>query len=263
MNKLFAVGLGACLAGCATVCTKEAAPNTLTECEKADGWELLWDGKTTKGWVGVKDGCKSFPKASWVIDNGVLTVYPVKGTEAKPWTKAPTKEVWAQAGGDIVTERKFKDFAFKVDFRLTPAANSGIKYFYNENENNGTTLEYQMLDKGHADWGKGRDGNRRVASLYDMMPANADKYLKPIGEWNTAEVISKGTHVEHWLNGVKVLEYERGGKAYMEAFKLSKYADTSYFNKNGKWGLAPTGRLLLQDHTDSTVSFRNIKVKEL
>ena len=140
----------ASLTGC--VC---APPNTLSDSEKRDGWELLWDGQTTDGWVGVKDGCKTFPKASWVITNGVLTVYPVKGTEAKPWTKAPTAEVWAQAGGDIVTTRKFKDFAFKVDFRLTPAANSGIKYFYDENQNNGTTLEYQMLDKGPADWNKG------------------------------------------------------------------------------------------------------------
>ena len=245
-------------AGCLSV-----PPNTLTEAERNDGWELLWDGKTTDGWVGVKSGCKSFPQSSWVIADGVLTVYPVKGTEAKPWTKAPAAKVWARAGGDIVTTRKFKDFAFKVDFRLTPAANSGFKYFFNENENNGTTLEYQMLDKGHADWGKGRNGNRRVASLYDMLPANADQYLKPVGEWNTAMVVSKGNHVEHWLNGVKVLEYERGGKEFMKAFSRSKYADTGYFNLNGKWGLAPTGRLLLQDHTDSTVSFRNIKVKEL
>ncbi len=259
ISTIAAVAAGACLAGCVSV-----APNTLSECEKAEGWELLWDGKTTDGWVGVKDGCKSFPKSSWVIADGILTVYPVKGTEAKPWTKAPTAEVWAQAGGDIVTTRTFKDFAFKVDFRLTPAANSGIKYFFDETQNNGTTLEYQMLDKGHADWGKGRNGNRRVASLYDMLPANADGYLKPVGEWNTAMVVSKGTHVEHWLNGTKVLSYERGGKEFMEAFKQSKYNDDgSFFNKNGKWGLAPTGRLLLQDHTDSTVSFRNIKVKEL
>ena len=256
--KVAAVVAGACLAGCVSV-----APNTLSEAERQEGWELLWDGKTTDGWVGVKDGCKTFPKSSWVIADGVLTVYPVKGTEAKPWTKAPSAEVWAQAGGDIVTTRTFRDFVFKVDFRLTPAANSGFKYFYNENENNGTTLEYQMLDKGHADWGKGRDGNRRVASLYDLLPANADRYLKPVGEWNTAMVVSKGSHVEHWLNGVKVLEYERGGKAFMDAFNRSKYADKSYFNLNGKWGLAPTGRLLLQDHTDSTVSFRNIKVREL
>lgn len=249
----------ASLTGCVCV-----PPNTLSDSEKRDGWELLWDGQTTNGWVGVEGGCKTFPTASWVITNGVLTVYPVKGTEAKPWTKAPTAEVRAQAGGDIVTTRKFKDFAFKVDFRLTPAANSGIKYFYDENQNNGTTLEYQMLDKGHADWNLGRDGNRRVASLYDLLPANADTYLKPVGEWNTAMVVSKGTHVEHWLNGTKVLEYDRGGKAFMDAFKQSKYADDgSFFNQNGQWGLAPVGRILLQDHTDSTVSFRNIKVKVL
>lgn len=259
-STLAGIAALAALTGCTTV-----APNTLTDAEKADGWELLWDGKTSDGWVGVKDGCKTFPKSSWVIDNGVLTVYPVKGTEAKPWTRAPTKEVWEQAGGDIVTTRKFTDFILKVDFRLTPAGNSGIKLFHDETLNNGTTIEYQILDKGHADWTKGINGNRRVAALYDLLPANnADQYLNPVGEWNTAMIVSKGTHVEHWLNGVKVLEYERGGKEYMAGFATSKYNDKgAYFNKNGKWGLTQTGRILLQDHTDSTVSYRNIKIKEL
>jgi hypothetical protein len=101
-----------------------------------------------------------------------------------------------------------------------------------------------------------------VAALYDMLPSNADKYLKPLGEWNTAMIVSKGMHVEHWLNGVKVLEFERGGKAFMDAFAKSKYAAPKV-NQNGKWGLTREGRIHIQDHGDSTVSYRNIKIKEL
>lgn len=251
------------LAGCCT-CPKSAV-NTLTEAEKADGWTLLWDGKTSDGWVGAKSHCKTFPKASWVMADGVLTVYPVKGTEAKPWTVAPTKEVWDAQGGDILTAKKYRSFIFKVDFRLTEAANSGIKYFVDEDINNGTSIEFQLLDKGHADWNKGRDGNRRIGALYDMIPATVpgDSVVKPVGEWNTAMLVVNGNHVEHWINGTKVLEYERGGKQFMEAFAKSKYTDAKNFNKNGKWGLTPVGRILLQDHSDSTVSFRNIKIKEL
>ena len=161
-----------------------------------------------------------------------------------------------------VTVKKFRDFIFKCDFKLTKAANSGIKYFYDETINGKTTLEYQILDGAHPDATKGRDGNRRVAALYDMLPSNADKYLKPLGEWNTAMIVSKGMHVEHWLNGVKVLEFERGGKAFMDAFAKSKYIAPKV-NQNGKWGLTREGRIHIQDHGDSTVSYRNIKIKEL
>jgi len=257
------VALSALFAGCTCPFACDKA-NTLTEAEKAAGWKLLWDGKTTDGWVGVKSGCKTFPDHSWEIENGVLTVYPVGGTEAKPWTVRPDENVWKLQGGDIVTVDKYRDFEFKVDFRLTKAANSGIKYFVDENLNNGTSVEFQLLDPGHADWSKGRDGNRRIGALYDMMPAPAAlAAVKPVGEWNTARLVSKGTHVEHWLNGVKVLAYERGGDAFMAAFKASKYADKKNFDKNGKWGLTPEGRILLQDHSDSEVSFRNIKILPL
>ena len=162
-----------------------------------------------------------------------------------------------------MTKEKYRDFEFKVDFRLTEGANSGIKYFYDEKVNGGTTLEYQVLHPKHGDWNHGRGGNRRVAALYDMMPSpRALDVAKPAGEWNSARIISIGSHVEHWLNGVKVLEYERGGAEFMEAFRKSKYADPKT-NLNGRWGLTPEGRILLQDHGDSTVSFRNIKIRKL
>ena len=264
---LIAVAVSASLAGCCSsskCCCRSAAPNTLSEAEKADGWQLLWDGSTTANWIGAKGG--EFPSHGWIIDGGVLTVIPKKGLDDAKWAEyglPASRKGELGGGGDIVTKEKYRDFEFKVDFRLTEGANSGIKYFYDENVNGGTTLEYQVLHPGHRDWNFGRDGNRRVGALYDMMPSpKALEVVKPAGEWNTARLVSRGPHVEHWLNGVKVLEYERGGAEFMEAFKKSKYAD-SKINLNGKWGLTPEGRVLLQDHGDSTVSFRNIKIKRL
>ncbi|MGN0852738.1 MAG: DUF1080 domain-containing protein [Kiritimatiellia bacterium] len=264
------------LAGCATnastcrarpcgqACAKPcvcAAPNTLTAREKAEGWRLLWDGKTLNGWVAEKGGCKAPPAKGWKIEDGVLTVLPnSRITEQGKWEKLPPEKALG-GGGDIVTEQVFKDFAFMCDFRLTKAANSGIKYFYDPARFKGTCEEYQILDAAHPDSTKGRDGMcRRVASLYDMIPAHAEKIVRPLGEWNTAMIVSKGNHVEHWLNGVKVLEYERGSKSFRDIVALSKYAKEQ---KPGEhWGETPSGRIKLQDHNDSTVSFRNIKIRE-
>jgi len=122
-----------------------------------------------------------------------------------------------------------------------------------------------VLENFHPDSDKGKDGNRKAASLYDIIPANADAILKGVGQWNTGKIVAKGTHVEHWLNGVKVLEYERGSAAFRKAVKASKYADWGKA-ANGDpqpWGEIPEGRILLQDHSDSTVSFCNLKIKEL
>ena len=244
--------------------SSKCVPNTLCESERAEGWQLLWDGSTTANWMGAKGG--EFPSHGWIIDGGVLTVIPKKGLDDATWVAyglPVSRKGEKGGGGDIVTKEKYRDFEFKVDFRLTEGANSGIKYFYDETINNGTTLEYQILHPEHRDWNFGRDGNRRVGALYDMMPSpKALEVAKPAGEWNTARLVSKGSHVEHWLNGVKVLEYERGGAEFMEAFRKSKYADTKT-NLNGRWGLTPEGRILLQDHGDSTVNFRNIKIRKL
>ena len=234
-------GLVVCAAvlfGADACCAAAGAANTLTVQEKQDGWRLLWDGTTGDGWRSIKND--SFPAKGWEMADGILTVLPKDA---------------GGGSGDIITKETFTDFILKADFRLTDAANSGIKYFFDPKVNGGTTLEYQVLDAKHPDAVKGRDGNRKVGSFYDVLPAVNAK-PKPVGEWNTAMIVSKGKKVEHWLNGEKVLEFERGSEAFRAAVALSK------FNKHPNWGEQTTGHILLQDHNDR-VSFRNLMIKVL
>ena len=242
-----------------------AGANTLTAVEKAEGWTLLFDGKGLPKDMfvgcGKEWGCKKFPERGWFVKDGCLTMRPKSGIADGKWFPLPAEDQRLAGGGDIVTVKKYRDFAFKFDFRLTEAANSGVKYFYDENANKGTCEEYQVLDPAHPDSTKGKDGNRRVAALYDLLPANAEKHVKPLGQWNTGMIVSKGNRVEHWLNGVKVLEYERGSAAFRKAVAESKYA--TWGTDGRAWGELTEGRLLLQDHGDSTVSFCNLKVREL
>lgn len=223
-----------------------AADNVLTKAERAQGWELLFDGKTTAGWKGAF--IDSFPKGGWKIADGMLIVEPSGGGESTN-------------GGDIVTLREFSDFELSVDFKLTEKANSGIKYFVDpkqpvpSNPRSALGLEFQLLDDArHPDARQGKNGNRTVASLYDLIPAAAGKPIKPIGEWNTARIVSKGNHVQHWLNGVKVVEYERGSAAFNQLVAGSKYQPIAGF------GLVKQGRILLQDHGD-LVYFKNVKIR--
>ena len=245
-----------------------AGANTLTAQEKAEGWELLFNGRDLPKdkFVGEKEDFKRFPQKGWYVEDGALFMKPVSGIANGKWFPLPPEDARLGGGGSIVTLKKYGDFCFKFDFRLTEAANSGIKYFYDETVNNkGTCEEYQVLDPEHPDSAKGKDGNRRVASLYDLIPANAEKVVKPTGQWNSGMIVAKGNHVEHWLNGVKVLEYERGSEAFRKAVAASKYA-TWGNDKDGKsqpWGEVPVGRIHIQDHSDSTAYFCNLKVKEL
>jgi len=220
-------------------------PNTLTDAERAEGWRLLWDGNTTSGWRSAK--AKEFPKEGWEIEDGVLSVVETGGAESR-------------AGGDIVTETSYSAFDLKLEFRLTPGANSGVKYYVdtelNKAEGSAIGLEFQLLDDAqHPDAKMGRGGNRTLASLYDLIPAAAGKPTKPIGEWNDARIVSDGRRVEHWLNGAKVVEYERGSEAYRKLVALSKYKVWPSF------GERPDGPILLQDH-GNRVSFRNVKIRE-
>ena len=221
--------------------------NNLTIKEQKSGWKMLWDGKTTAGWRGAK--LTQFPKSGWKINNGELTVQASNGGESS-------------AGGDIVTTESYADFELKVDFKLSPGANSGIKYYVDTNINKGPGssigLEYQILDDDlHPDAKKGsHKGSRTVSSLYDLIQANPNKPIKAVGEWNSAYIISKKGHVEHWLNGVKVLDYERGSVNFLKLVSESKYVKWPNF------GTLKNGKILLQDHGD-LVSFKNIKIRPI
>ena len=222
-------------------------PNMLSEQEQKNNWKLLWDGQTTKGWRGAyKD---QFPAKGWAIKEGTLSVLKSQGAES-------------ENGGDIVTEGEYGAFDLQFEFRLTEGANSGVKYFVTESEaNKGSAigLEYQVLDdEKHPDAKMGMDGNRTLASLYDLIASQKIKRGQhAIGEWNTGRiVVYPDNRVEHWLNGYKVVEYQRGSSAYSALVARSKYA------KWDKFGMASKGHILLQDHGDE-VAFRSIKIKSL
>lgn len=221
--------------------------NKLTTNEAKLGWKMLWDGKTTNGWRGAK--LDAFPEKGWVIENGELIVLASGGAESS-------------AGGDIVTTELYGDFELQVDFKITKGANSGIKYYVDTDINKGSGssigLEYQILDdENHPDAKLGsHEGSRTIASLYDLIKADSNKPVNPVGQWNSAYIMSKNNHVEYWLNGAKVLEYERKSPEFRKLVSESKYAQWPNF------GEAEKGHILLQDH-GNRVSFRNFKIKSL
>jgi hypothetical protein len=224
-------------------------PNTLSAYEKSDGWKLLFDGKTTNGWIGAYK--TSFPQKGWEVKDGTLTVLASNGAESRN-------------GGDIVTKDEYSAFDLSFDFKFTPGANSGVKYFVTlaESEKNAGSaigLEYQILDDTlHPDAKLGRGGDRTLASLYDLIKADKQKrFIHQPGQWNTGRVVVyPNNHVVHYLNGVKVLEYDRGSPAFRELVAMSKYKVWKNF------GEAPKGHILLQDHGNE-VSYRSIKIKKL
>ena len=208
----------------------------LSKKEINQGWQLLFDGKTSAGWTSWRPDTP-FPENGWVIENGVLSLDPSAGRV-----------------GDIITVEEFQDFELSLEFRVTKGANSGIKYFILP----GTTLgcEFQILDdENHPDAKQGKNGNRLQGSLYDVIPPK-NKKDKPIGKWNHARIVSKGNHVEHWLNGRKVVEFERGSDAFKALVAESKFV------ANPGWSTPVKSPILLQDHRDA-VSFRNIKIRRL
>jgi hypothetical protein len=208
-------------------------PNVLTPEEKSAGWELLFDGKTTDGWVAI--GKTEFPEKGWSVANGVLM------------------HAHAGGGGDIVTTKEYDSFELSWDWRIEEAGNSGVKYnLPNPAKNIG--FEYQLLDDD-----KNEDGQRggrlhQTASLYDLIEPPADKKVKPVGEWNSSRLLVNGTHVEQWLNGEKTVEFEIGSPDLLERVAKSKYKKVAGF------GLKTKSPILLQDH-GSAIEFRSIKIR--
>ncbi|PLK44245.1 DUF1080 domain-containing protein [Emticicia sp. TH156] len=226
-------------------------PNRLTENEIRKGWRLLWDGKTANGWQ-VANG-SGFPAAGWVMEDGVLKVLGSKKDSVRK-------------GGDIETVQVFSDFELELDFRLTKGANSGLKYFVvnDPKRKAGTGLgpEFQLLDDDvHPDAKAGVNGNRTTASLYDLITAenlsegSKEKRINPPGKWNKLRIVSRNGHVEHWLNNLKMVEYNRHSQIFRNLVAKSKYSTYENFAQ------AYAGHILLQDHGDE-VHFRSIKIRE-
>ena len=220
--------------------------NELTKAEKAQGWKLLFDGKSFDGWHIA--GTDHQPDSVWYVADGQINQSP--------------RKPGASGVGDIVTDELFKNFIVKVDFKISERGNSGLKYFVDpamESIPGGASIgcEFQMLDDlRHPDAKAGVKGNRTLSSLYDLIPAQKENAPFDLYGFNTAMVYVYGNHVEHWLNGVKVVEYERNTQEWNALVAYSKYRNYPNF------GNAEYGHLLLQDHSDE-VHFKNIKIKVL
>jgi hypothetical protein len=214
----------------------KAPLNTLTDAEKDAGWKLLFDGKTTKGWRGYK--AKTIGD-KWHVSDGALVLKPDDG----------------KRGGDIVTDDQYDNFELSIEWRISEGGNSGIMYRVTE-ELDAPYMsgpEYQLLDNA-----KHEDGKHKVtsaASCYALYAPSKD-VTKPIGEWNQTRLIVNGNHVEHWLNGTKVVTYELGSDDWNDLVKKSKFNEWDRFGKEKK------GHIDLQDHGNE-VAFRNIKIKPL
>jgi hypothetical protein len=206
--------------------------NQLTAQEKAAGWRLLFNGTSLDGWRGYKKA--EAPTTGWQVKDGVLTC--TQGGK----------------GGDIITRDQFDDFELSWEWSMPAKSNNGVKYFIRETTPSAVGHEYQMIDDAliHG------DDKSSTASFYLVVAPNARKRVQPFGEWNHSRIIVLGNHVEHWLNGEKVVEYELGSPAILEQVARTKFKGAAGF------GTKVRGHILLTYHNDEC-SFRNVKVREL
>ena len=241
-------------------------PNTLTPPERAAGWRLLFDGRTLAGWRGL--GYDTVPTGHWVVVDGAIKKI-ASGNVPRVADGRPLN------GGDLMTVETYGDFELTWEWKVTAGANSGVKYNVSEamsiGQNGQMTpaavatgaiapnhsalgFEYQMIDDDrHED---GKLPTHRSGALYDLIAPSEAKQLRPVGEWNTATVIVRGNHGEHWLNGRKIVEFDLGTARMDSLLAKSKYRSIPGFGDRRK------GHIVLQDHGDE-VYFRNIKVRPL
>jgi hypothetical protein len=212
--------------------------NTLTPAERAAGWRLLFDGTSLAGWRGYR---KPDPAGTrWKVTDGALCIPHDDGSDTL-------------GQRDIVSSDEFDAFDLNFEWKVGPGSNSGLKYFVTENRDAAIGHEYQIIDDERHEDAKVAGGERQTASFYDVKAASSHP-TRPIGEWNRSRVLVTGNHVEHWLNGVKVLEYELGSPAMAAAVADSKFKGIAGFGTRVK------GHILLQDHGEA-VCFRNVKIR--
>jgi hypothetical protein len=225
--------------------------NTLTAGEKADGWQLLFDGKTFNGWRGI--GIKGIPAGHWNVVDGCIHKIGKKDVPRKA-------DGQPEKGGDLITDAVFNDFILTFEWKISKGGNSGVKYNVIEaiSIKNGWTgalgYEYQVIDDVNFP-GK-LTPKHQAAALYDMIAPDKNKVLKPVGEFNSSKKVFIGNHGEHWLNGMKVVEYDIDTPEFQKIFKESKYRGKKDFTRH------KIASIVLQDHADECW-YRNIKIKRI
>jgi len=216
--------------------------NKLTAKEKADGWKLLFDGKTLQGWHGYNRQSTK----SWMVENCTLKSVGTEGNYG------------SDLRADLVTDQEYENFEVSIDWKTSKGGNSGIIYGAVEDPKYKaawmTGPEYQFIDdvgfpQKLEDW-------QMAGANYAMHLPNNQKQLKPVGEWNNTRIVVNGKHVEHWLNGKKILEFERWTDEW------NKLRDSGKWKEAPDYGKFKKGHIVLQDH-GSVFWFRNVKIKEL
>jgi hypothetical protein len=209
--------------------------NTLSDQEKAQGWKLLFDGKSTQGWVAL--GKSTFPEKGWKVEDGEL------------------RHEKSAGGGDIVTNNAYTNFELTFEWQIGEAGNSGVKYNLADPSKN-VGFEYQLLDDAKHPDGIKNGTSHQTAALYDLIEPNPARKVSPVGDWNLSRLLVDGNHVEHWINGVQSLSFEIGSPDMQVRISKSKYKKVQNF------GAKSASPLLLQDHGDQ-VKFRNLKIREI
>lgn len=231
---------------------KEPKHNTLSKAEKNNGWELLFDGKTFNGWRGL--GRDAVQNDHWKVENGMIR-------------KVNNDEVFAATGkeidgGDLCTIETFDNYELSFEWKIKKDGNSGIKYNVSEEisttyggDHSALGFEYQILDDDSEKYKGKLKPSQYTAGLYEMYAPKNVK-INPIGEFNQSRLVLNGNHGEHWLNGVKVLEFEFDTEEWNSLFQKSKYHKYPDFEKKRK------GHIVITNHSDDSW-YRNIKIRRL